>query len=89
MKPTGAAFLRAAASPPRDTFVQDIRIHWTVMSTASAFPAVSSQIARHARGAALNPRPATGRHGGPGASPDLPPPKTIGGLLTPVSAALP
>jgi hypothetical protein len=26
-KPTGAAFLRAAASPLRDCFVQDVRIH--------------------------------------------------------------
>lgn len=32
-KPTGAAFLRAAASPPRDLFVQDVRTHWTTIST--------------------------------------------------------
>ncbi|MFE7787309.1 hypothetical protein [Streptomyces nigrescens] len=34
-KPIGAAFLREAASPPRDCFVQDVRIHWTVISMAN------------------------------------------------------
>lgn len=38
VKPTGAAFLRAAASPPRDCFVQHVRIHWTVIPTASTLP---------------------------------------------------
>lgn len=31
-KPIGVAFLREAVSPPRDSFVQDVRIHWTVVS---------------------------------------------------------
>ncbi|MFG2833040.1 hypothetical protein ACGFWI_37265 [Streptomyces sp. NPDC048434] len=35
MKPIGAAFLREAVSPPRDCLVQDVRIHWTVISMAN------------------------------------------------------
>lgn len=34
--PVGAAFLRAAASPPLECFVQDVLIHCTVISTATA-----------------------------------------------------
>jgi hypothetical protein len=33
-KPIGTAFLREALAPPRDPFVQDVRIHWTVISMA-------------------------------------------------------
>jgi hypothetical protein len=35
--PVGAEFLRAAASPPLEYFVQDVLIHCTVISTATAF----------------------------------------------------
>ena len=35
--PVGTAFLRTAASPPRECFVQDVLIHCTVISTATAF----------------------------------------------------